>query len=123
MLGEDVADLRFPLGMAIGDGDFAVHRLAVAIVVGDGLVHRDAVLECQLGGVAHDDGAVFGEAQGPGIEAPAQLRVEAFGHACLDRLDRRGLDGDVGLRLRMGAANADQAPWVDAREQAALRRR
>src|SRR5690606_6927178 len=89
---EDLADVAFPLRMAVGDGDFAVDRLAVAVVVGHGLLDLHPVLERQLGGVAHDDRAVAGKAERAGVEARAQGRIEPGGHPRLDRLDRRGAD-------------------------------
>src|SRR5690606_35770457 len=78
---EDVADLRFPFRVAVGDGDFAVDGVAVAVVVGHGLVDGDAVLERKLARVADDDQAVAAEAQRTGIEAHAQGAVEARLHA------------------------------------------
>src|SRR3546814_2835934 len=59
-----------------GDGDFAIHGLAVAIVVGHGLVDRHAILERELARVAHDDQAVAAEAERAGVEARAQRSEE-----------------------------------------------
>src|SRR5690606_36767827 len=35
-------DVAFPFRMSVGDGDFAIHRIAVAVVLGHRLVHRRA---------------------------------------------------------------------------------
>src|SRR5690606_30056646 len=114
LLGEHAADLALPFRVAVGDGDLAVHGLAVAVVVGDGVVHHHPVLERQLARVAHDQHAVVGEAERAGAEAAAPGRVAARPHPRLDRLDRRGADVDVGLRLRVRAADAQQHPRVEA---------
>src|SRR5690606_5919803 len=111
LAGEDVADLRLPFRMAVGHGDLAVDRLAVAVVVGDGGVDRDPVLDRQLRGIAHRHRTVAGKTPRTGIELRAH-RGEARLHARLDRLDRRGADGDVRLRLRLGAADAEQHPGI-----------
>src|SRR5690606_38518354 len=45
LLREYVADLRLPLGVAVGHGDLAVDGVAIAVVVGHRGIHRDAVLQ------------------------------------------------------------------------------
>src|SRR5690554_6042883 len=80
LAGEDVADLRLPFRMAVGHGDLAVDRLAVAVVVGDGGVDRDPVLDRQLRGIAHYYRAVAGETQRAGVEVRAH-RSETRLHA------------------------------------------
>ena len=102
-LAKTLADVLFPIGMAVGDRDFLVDRLAVAVVVGHGCLHADAVLQLERARIAQDDQAVLAEAERASVEALAQRGIETRGHARLDRLDRRRLDGDVRLRLRMGA--------------------
>src|SRR3546814_12070031 len=95
-----------------GDGDFAIHGLAVAIVVGHGLVDRHAILERELARVAHDDQAVAAEAERAGVEARAQGRVEARFHSRLDRLDRGRADGDVRSALCMRGSAADEPQQI-----------
>src|SRR5690606_36264456 len=95
LLGKHLADLAFPLRMAIGHGDLAVDRVAVAVVLSHRLLDAGAILQRQLGGIARDDGAVAGKAQCTGVEAGPQTVVEPGGHARLDGLDRRRLDADI----------------------------
>src|SRR5690606_22909920 len=85
LLREHAAELRLPLGLAVGDRDLAVHGLAVAVVVGDGVVDRDPVLERELAGIADHDHAVVAEAERAGVEGRAQCGGEAGLHARLDR--------------------------------------
>src|SRR5690349_98410 len=61
LLGEALADLRFPFGVAVGDRDLAVHRRAVAVLVGHGRIHLCALRKWCLGGIMHRDHAVTGE--------------------------------------------------------------
>src|SRR5690606_6511646 len=121
LAGENVADLRFPFRVAVGDGDFAIHGVAVAVVVGHGLVDGDAVLERELARIADDDQAIAAEAQRAGVEARAQGAVETCFHARLYRLDGGRADGDVGRRLGVGRGDADQHHRVEVERRPAGR--
>ena len=85
-----------PFGMVVRHRDLAVHRLAVAVVVGDRGVHRHPVLEFEPDASRTVIRPSEVKPSAPGIEARAQGGIEPRFHPRLDRLDRRGLDGDVG---------------------------
>src|SRR5690606_38684198 len=104
--GERVADLAFPLRMAVGDGDFAVDGLAVTVLVGDGGGQRRALGQRHRGGIAHRDLPVVCEPDRPALAVLLQHGVETLFHARLDRLHLRSADADVGL-LRMRARNQE----------------
>src|SRR5690242_16348471 len=67
LLGEDLADLRLPFRVAVGNRDLLVHRRAVAVLVGDDGVHLRTLRQRRLGGIVHRDHAIVGETHGTGI--------------------------------------------------------
>ena len=94
-LGEGGADLRFPLRVVVGVGDFAIQRGAVAVLVGHRGIRLRTLAQRHLGGVAHGHHAVAGKAHRAAVEQVAQRALETALHAAADRLGGGGLDADV----------------------------
>src|SRR5687768_5555393 len=97
-LGKSGTDIRFPLRMGIGPGDFAIEGVPVLILRGNQAIHRLARGQGNGAGIAHGNQSVTRESYSASLIVRLEL-VMALLHALLEAGDRRRVDLDVCLRV------------------------
>ena len=97
-LAESRANIRFPLGMTIGSGDFAVKGIPVLVFGCDQGIDRLARRQWQCVGITHRDKTITCKP----YRSPCIISLElvvALLHALPEAGNRRGIDFDIGLRM------------------------